>query len=360
MPKAILVLCFVLLAVSGALAQAETPAVKPGPTLNSVLSRGVVACGVNQDVLGFGYLDPNTGEIRGLEVDLCRALAAAIFGDATAAQLVPFAGDGGLAALERGELDVLLHTAVWTFSVDANPRLDFGPAIFYSGQSFLVQTSSALSDWPDLDGAVICVTADSVAATSLPDAMTGRNLNFQPLVLPSAEDATAAFIEGQCQAYTANVVELETARQRAADPTAYVVWQGRDHVYTQEAFAPVYRSDDPQWRDIVNWTLLGLVAAEELGINSGNVSALAQQPEELDATYIERVGPNIARFLGETTGLGGQLALPSDFMAQAVREMGNYGEIYNRYLGITGDLVIERGLNALWRDGGLLVAPAWR
>ncbi|MBI5667742.1 MAG: transporter substrate-binding domain-containing protein [Chloroflexi bacterium] len=359
MPKAILALCL-LLTVSTALAQPETEGVKPGPTLNSILARGVVACGVNQEVLGFGYLDPNTGELRGLEVDLCRALAAAIFGDATAAQLVPYVDDSGLDALEQGELDVLLHTVVWALSADANPRLDFGPAMFYGGQSFLVQASSGLADWPDLDGAVICVAADSVAAASLPAAMTSRGLNFQPLELPSADEAVTALIEGQCQAYTANLVELETARQRAADPGAYVVWQGRDHIYTQEPFAPVYRSDDPQWRDLVNWTLLGLIAAEELGVSSENVLTLSQQPGEQGDDYITRVGPNLARFLGETTGLGSQLALPNDFMAAAVREVGNYGEIFNRYLGLAGDLVIERDLNALWRDGGLLVAPVWR
>lgn len=360
MPKAILALCLLLLTTSAVLAQPETPAVKPGPTLTSIQARGVVTCGVNQETPGFGYLDPNTGEIRGLEVDLCRALAAAIFGDAAAAQLVPFFDDSGLAALERGELDVLLHTMVWSLSTDANPRVDFGTALFYGGQSFLVQTSGGLTDWPDLEGAVICVTAGSVAATSLPEAMSNRRLNYQSLELTSAADAISAFTEGQCQAYTASVVELETTRQEAADPNAYRVWQGRDHVYTLEPFAPLFRSDDPQWRDIVNWTLLGLIAAEELSISSENVSLLAQQTGEQADAYIERVGLNTARFLGTTTGLGNQLALPNDFMADALREVGSYSEIYNRHLGLAGDLEIERNLNALWRDGGLLVAPAWR
>lgn len=343
-----------------ALAQQQPAAIRPGPTLNSVLSRGVVACGVNQDARGFGLLDPNTGEIRGLEVDLCRALAAAIFEDATASQLVPLSGDRGFVALENGEIDVLLHSVLWSLGTDARPKLDFGPVTFYSGQSILVRTDSNLEDWPDLDGGVICLTEGSPAAASLPQAMSSRGLKYQPLVLASANAALRAFTEGQCEAYSANLIELETARQRAADPTIYVVWQGRDHIYTQEPFAPVYRNDDPQWKDIVDWTLLGLVEAEQLGITSENVNTLVRQNNETDDAYTTRVGLNVARFLDPELGVGGPLALPNGFMLSVIRETGNYGEIYNRNLGINGDLEIERGLNALWSNGGLMAAPAWR
>ena len=358
--KSLRLFAAVALLLMASLATAQQPAVAPGVTLNSVLSRGQVACGVNQDALGFGYLDPNTGEIRGMEVDMCRALAAAIFGDATAAQLVPFAGDGGIAALDSGSIDVLLHSVVWSLGIDSNPRLDFGPVTFYTGQSILVRQDSGLRDWPDLDGAVICVTEGSEAALNLTQAMSSRGLKFQPVVQPTAADAINAFTNGQCQAYSANLVDLEIARQQAADPTTYIVWQGRDHIYTQEPFAPVYRSDDPQWRDIVDWTLLGLIEAEQLGITSENVTNLLRQPSENDSAYTQRVGLNVARFLDKSLGLGAQLALPKDFMAAVLRDVGNYGEIYARHLGANGDLVIERDLNALWRDGGLLVAPPWQ
>lgn len=337
-----------------------TPTVKLGPTLNSVLSRGVVACGVNQDMRGFGYLDPNTGEIRGLEVDLCRAIAAAIFDDATAAQLVPFSGDGGFAALENGEIDVLLHTVVWSLGTDARPRLDFGPVTFYSGQSVLVRADSNLQNWPNLDGGVICLAQGSSAATSLPQFMAGQGLKYQSLVLPNPAAAMQAFTEGQCQAYSANLIDLETARQRSADPGAYVVWQGRDHIYMQEPLAPVYRNDDPQWKDIVDWTLIGLVEAEQLSVTSENVNTLTRHSDEQDDAYTARVGLDIARFLDTKLGLGSPLALPNGFMASVIRETGNYGEIYSRNLGVNGDLAIERGLNALWSNGGMMVAPPWR
>jgi general L-amino acid transport system substrate-binding protein len=343
-----------------ALAQQDSPGSKPGPTLNSVLSRGVVACGVNQDMRGFGYLDPNTGEVRGLEVDLCRALAAAIFEDATAAQLVPFTGDSGFAALETGNIDVLLHTVLWSLGTDARPKLDFGPITFYGGQTIMVQTESNLQDWPDLDGGVICVAEGSAAAASLPQAMSNRGLKYQSLVLPSSAEAMKAFTEGQCQAYSANVIELETARQQAADPTAYVVWQGHQHIYTQEPLAPVYRDDDPQWKDIVDWSLMGLVHAEQLGITSENVNSLVRQPDERDDAYTARVGLDIARFLDGTLGVGSPLGLSNNFMLWVIRETGNYGEIYNRHLGPNGDLVVGRGLNFLWSDGGIMAAPAWR
>lgn len=343
-----------------ALAQQEPAIVQPGPTLNSVLARGVVACGVNQNVRGFGFLDPNTGEIRGLEVDLCRALAAAIFGDATAAQLVPLSGERGFTDLENGELDVLLHSVMWSLGTDANPKLDFGPVTFFSGQSVLVRADSNLQNWPDLDGGVICLAEGSSAAISLPQAMTNRGLRYQPLVLASSTAAMEAFTEGQCQAYSANLIELETARQRSADPSAYRVWQGRDHIYTQEPIAPVYRNDDPQWKDIVDWTLIGLIEAEQLGITSENVNTLLRQTDETDDAYSTRVGLDVARFLDPQLGMGTPLALPSNFMLSVIRDVGNYGEIYNRHLGAGGDMVIERGLNALWRDGGLMTAPVWR
>jgi general L-amino acid transport system substrate-binding protein len=360
--KVIRVCCILTLLLTTLLAQAQQnqAGIKPGPTLNSVLSRGVVACGVNQDVRGFGYLDPNTGEMRGLEVDLCRALAAAIFEDATAAQLVPIAGDGGFAALENGEIDVLLHTVLWSLGNDARPRLDFGPVTFYSGQAIMVQTASNLRDWPDLDGGVICVVQDSAAAASLPHAMSSRGLQYQPLTLSSSVEAERAFTEGQCQAYSANLIELEAARQRTSDPTAYMVWQGRDHIYTQEPLAAVYRNDDPQWKDIVDWTLIGLVEAEQLGISSENVNTLVRQPDEDNETYTARVGLDVARFLDLSLGVAAPLALSSNFMLSVIRETGNYGEIYSRHLGAGGDIVIERGLNALWRNGGLMSAPAWR
>lgn len=359
----IIVIGLAMLALGGAaLAQNQQPGVVPGPTLNSVLSRGEVACGVNQDLRGFGYLDPNTGDVRGFDVDLCRALATAVFGDAAAARLVSFsgAGEAALSILEAGDIDVLLRNVIWTFGADARPALHFGPVTFYSSQSFMVRVDSEFRDWLALDGAVICLTDGLLAADALPPAMAGRGLSFQPLVSPTAQESMDAFVEGRCQAYTANIVELEGFRQRSTDPSTYTVWQERDYLYTQEPFAPVYRSDDPQWADIVNWTILGLIQAEQMGITSENVNGLARRAGETDAEYTGRVGRDIASFLDSQLGLGEQIGLPKGFMLPVIREVGNYGEIYNRHFSFGSGLLLDRGLNNLWRDGGLMYAPAWR
>lgn len=361
MLKRLGLIAVVLLALAGAaLAQEDPPPAVIGPTLNSVLSRGVVACGLNQNLRGFGFLDPNTGELRGFDVDLCRALAAAVFGDATAAQLVPFSGDSGLNALESGEIDVLLRNVVWTLSLDSRPRLDFGTITFYTGQTFITRVDSSLSNWDDLDGGVICIVEGSTAAASLGQAMAVRGLSYQPVTLPTAAEAVQALTDGRCQAYSAGLIDLEAARQRLTDPAAYTVWQGREHLYTQEPIAPVYRSDDPQWADIVNWTILGLIQAEQLGITSENINTIIRQPNEGEEAYINRVGADVARFLDAKTGVGGQLTLANDFMVNVIREVGSYGEIYNRHFGPGGELRLERDLNSLWRDGGLLYAPSWR
>ncbi len=350
-----------------ALAQ-DQPAATPvpvGPTLHSVLSRGELVCGVNQDLFGFGYLDPNSGEVSGFDVDFCRAVAAAIFGTATAARFELYSSaESALAALADGTLDLLVRNAVWSLSSDA-AGLRYGPVNFYSGQSIAVEVSSGIQSWEQLNGRTICVVQDSVAASELPSYLNSVGVTAQILTQPTLDAAWQAFLDGRCEAQTADRVLLEIYRQRSEDPAAFTVWGQPGQIYTREPYAPLLRAGDEQWADIVRWTVLGLMAAEQVGISSETVSLLARQtlstgvPEE-DQAYIARVGIETARMLDEQLGIGGVLGLAPNFMLPVIRDVGNYGEIYRRHLGPESDLPLERGLNELWTKGGLIYAPSWR
>lgn len=357
-------LLLTLLGIWPTLAQTPTPP-PAGPTLNSILSRRLVVCGVNPNLFGFGFLDPNTGQITGFDVDFCRAIAAAIFGDATAAQLeiystVPEAQE----ALRSGEIDILLHNIVWTLGDDARD-LEFGPANFYNGQSIMVRAETNIFEWADLDGSSICVVEGSVAQANLLPHMASLGFTAQLVAVPSLEEARDALSEGRCEAQSADVVNLTVLQQRSGDAAAYRVWQRADQIYTHEPFAPVIRAGDDQWTNIVRWVMLGLIKAEELGVSSETVNALVRRVEgqtiaETDADYIARVGPEVSKLLDPGLGLGAVLSIPPNFMLSVIREVGNYGEIYNRHLGPEATLPIERGLNNLASEGGLLYAPDWR
>lgn len=350
-----LLLALPVLHVSG---QSATP-VPPqpaGPTLKAVLARGQVICGANQDLLGFGYLDPNLGDLKGFDIDLCRALAAAIFGDDTAVQLPLYTEADGVTALKSGEIDVLIRNVTWTLTADAN-NIDFGPVTFFNGQTFITRADSKFKSWADMDGATICIAENSPAESSLKLALAKNGVNAQLSPSKSVTDAFQAFVQGRCDAANADRVQLEILRQRSADPGAFRVW---DTVYTHEPFAPVFRHSDDQWGNIVKWTVFGLIQAEELGITSENVESLQRQRNELDADYVKRVGPDIARLVDTSLGLGDKFGLKGSFMADVIRKVGNYGQIYDRNLGPTSNLPITRSLNNLAENGGLIYAPDWR
>jgi len=356
-----LLCCLLLTGLTAVLAQdaAPTPA-SAGPTLNSILSRGQVNCGVNQDLPGFGYLDPNTGAVSGFDVDFCRALGAAIFGDATAANLLLYSGDEGLAALQQGDIDVLFHNETWTPSSDGS-GLAFGPVNFYNGQTMMVRVESGLAEWADLSGTTICVTDGSYAAASLSEALTSRGINAQVLPLESNEAARNALADGRCDAQSADRVSLEVLRQQSGTADAFQVWEGAERLYSHEPFAPVFRYGDEQWASIIEWTVLGLIQAEQLGVSSENIATLVRADGEQAVAYASRVGQRVAQFLYTGLDVPNSLGLAEDFMVGVIREVGNYGEIYNRNLGMElGELKLERGLNNLAENGGLLYAPDWR
>ncbi len=331
-----------LLSLMPAYGQQPTPTpVAAGPTLSSIQARGEVACGVNQGLFGFGYLDPNTGEISGFDVDFCRALATAVLGDIEAARLDLHTVESGEAALLSGELDVLVHNVSGSLNRDSASALDFGPPNFYSGQTLMALGDSGLDSWDALAGRTICTTSGAAEA-NLAKVMANHNVVYEERTFDTVEAAQEAFIAGGCDAHSADRIQLAVLRRESQTPLAYIIWE---ESFTIEPLAPLYRYGDPQWADIVEWTMYGLIRAEELGITSENIETLATGSND----------PDITQFLTS----GSVLGLSAGFMAEVIRQVGNYGEIYERHLGPNTPLRIPRGLNALWSNGGLMYAPIY-
>jgi len=341
----------------------EVPEVPIGPTLASVLQRGEIICAVDQDMIGYGYLNPNTGDITGINVDFCRAFATAIYGDAGAVQILLLSNQDPLELVRSGQVDILMSNRVeQTLSQDAASGLQFGATTYYDGQTFMVSADSGLNDWSDLDGATICTVRDSIAETSLDREMERREIAYDSLSLDSLSEQQQAFLDGRCSVQTGPRSVLEILRQEQTDaPEAYRVWE---ETFTRDSLSPVYRYGDKQWSDIITWTIYGLIYAEMQGITSENVDDFLRRAgtelAESEIEYLDRVDPAIVRFVDSELGIGGRLGLTNDFMVEVIRQVGNYGEIYQRHLGATGELSVTRTVNALWSDGGLIYAPDWR
>lgn len=350
-------------------AQNPTPTPVPlGPTLNSLRSRNQLSCGINQDSIGMGYLDPNSGDVVGLEVDLCRALAAAVFGDPAAVDFPPYSSvTAALQALHSGEVDVLMWNTPATLSGDAS-GIEYGPSFFYTGEGLMVRADGGPKTWEDLNSKTVCVVKDSFAEAEIVNYAKTHNVNVQ-LITPGSDTLQAAWQnlqDGRCDALSAERLQLLQLQKRSSEPQSYFVWDGAVDVYTHEAYSPIVRSNDEQWTNAVRWTLLGLVEAEQLGITSVSIENLIRQtdkttntPETNDA-YLARVGSARARFVDPVYGIGAQLGLAPDFMRPVIIAVGNYGEIYERHFGVQADLPLARGLNSLVSKGGLMYSPDWR
>jgi general L-amino acid transport system substrate-binding protein len=342
-----------------AVAQDDEPTDIPiGPTLAAVQARGQVICGINDNLFGFGFLNPNTGNITGIYVDFCRAITTAVLGDPAAVDLRLQAYGTPPTPLLDGELDVLLvQHLTQTLSQDTIPGLAFGAPVFYDGQTVMVRLESGIESWENLDGQTICVQQDSLAQDNFVAEMARRGLSYDLLALASPLEMHEAFLVGRCSAQTNDRSLLEIRRSSTDDPFSYAVW---NEPFTRVPIAPIYRYDDEQWANIVNWTLWGLIHAEALGITSETIDTLVREQDENDEAYLLRVGAPTARLLDPTFGIGSRLGLTNDFMVTVIRQVGNYGEIYERSLGPSSALPVERSINALWLDNGLIAAPEWR
>ncbi|WP_252729685.1 amino acid ABC transporter substrate-binding protein [Pacificibacter marinus] len=327
-------------------AQAVATTASAETTLESVIAADVVMCGSNGGRAGFSALD-SKGEWQGLDVDMCRAIAASVLGDASKIQMVKTSSQTRFTALQTGEIDVLLRNATWTLSRDSKLALDFVAPTFYDGQGFMVSAAAGVSSIEDLDGATVCLLPGSTSELVAEEVFTGRGLEYTPVVIQSSSELDSAFFNGRCDVNIQSTSGLAAKRATVAENPAD--WVILDEIVGKDPMGPVVRQDDPQWKDIVAWTAYAMMEAEELGVTSENVAELR---DEGNVKY--------ALFLGADGDLGELLGLQNDWVYNVVSQVGNYGEMFERNLGQESPLKLARGLNAQWVDGGLLYAPPFK
>ena len=328
------------------IATLQTDAVE-GTTLKAVKERGKLKCVGNANLVGFGYLDPDTNEFSGFDVDFCRAYAAAILGDASAVEIIPADATQRFPLLQSGEGDVLSRNTTWTISRDTSLGFNFTPTTFYDGQGMMVRKDSGIEKLEDMEGATICVQQGTTTEKNLADVMRGLGVKYEPVVFQDSVDTRQAYDEGRCDGFTTDKSGLLAEQTQMKNPDDHVILED---TMSKEPLGPAVRHGDDQWFDIIKWVTYGLFAAEEYGITSENVKEIAETSED----------PVIRNILGVEGDLGKGLGLDNDFMVKAIEQVGNYGEIYDRNLGEGGPFKLARGVNAQWTDGGLIYAPPFR
>jgi len=318
-----------------------------GKTLEAVKARGQLVCGVNPGLAGFGQANSN-GQWSGLDIDYCRALAAAVLGDAGKVKWVPLNAQQRFTALQSGEVDVLSRNTTWTLNRDASLGLHFAAVTYYDGQGFLVPAKAKLKSAKQLKGAAVCVQAGTTTEKNLTDYSRAHGLALKPVVFDKLEAATGAYFAGRCVAFTADASSLASIRNKEAKNPA-------DHqilpeLISKEPLGPMVRRGDDEWLNIAKWLVHGLVEAEEYGVTQANA----------DQQLATSTDPVVMRLLGKTEDLGKQLGLDKDWLLRAVKATGNYGEIFERNVGPKSPLGLPRGSNRLWNQGGLMYAPPLR
>jgi len=328
--------------------ETAAPAAQTGEsTLEIVRNRGTLLCGGNASVPGFGYLDPDTNEFAGFDVDYCRAVAAAVLGDADALEIRPTTGTDRFPVLQSGEIDLLVRNTTWTISRDTSLGFNFAPTTFYDGQGMMVRKDSGIGTLSDLEGATVCVQQGTTTEKNLADVMRALGVSYEPVVLGDAPSTLAAYDEGRCDGFTTDKSGLVSQQILLAEPDAHVILP---ETMSKEPLGPLVRHGDDQWFDIVKWVTFGTMQAEELGITSANVEEIAATSED----------PVIRNLLGVEGDLGQGIGLDNDFMVKVISQVGNFGEIYDRHLGPDTVFNLERGDNAQWTDGGLIYSPPFR
>jgi general L-amino acid transport system substrate-binding protein len=318
-----------------------------GETLQAVQARGNLICGVNGQLPGFSFLDPS-GAYAGFDVDFCRALAAAIFGDDTKVEYRNLTTQERLPALQTGEIDVLIRNTTWTLVRDTDNGLNFTVTTFYDGQGIMVPADSGFDSLDDLEGGTVCVQKGTTTELNLADAMSLNNVTYTPAVYEDVNQTYGSYAEGRCDAVTSDKSQLSSAAKAVlSDPENHIIL---DLTLSKEPLGPVVRHGDDQWFDIVKWTAYATIAAEEYGVDSANV----------DDQRANAVNPEIKRLLGVEGDLGPKLGLTNDWAYNVIKLVGNYAEIYERSLGEGTPTYIPRGLNSLYTAGGALYSPPFR
>jgi len=315
-------------------------------TLEDVKAKGFVQAGVNGDLYGFGKPDEK-GVWRGLDVDTARAIAVAVFGTYKGkVKYTPLTAKNRFTALQSGEIDVLTRNATRTLSRETALGLDFVQVNYYDGQGFLIPKKLGVKSARELDGAAVCVLPGTTTELNVADYFRANGMSMNPVVIENTAELAKAFFAGRCDVLTSDASQLAGTRAVAPNPKDYIILP---EIISKEPLAPAVRHSDYQWKDIVNFAVLALINAEELGITSKNVDQMLKSKD-----------PKVRRFLGVTPGNGKALGVDEKFAYNIIKQVGNYGEIFERNVGVNTSLGIERGLNALWTNGGLMYSPPFK
>jgi general L-amino acid transport system substrate-binding protein len=330
------------LAASGLVAGAAAAA-----TLDDVQQRGRLNCGVNTGLVGFAAPDAN-GVWEGFDVAVCRAVAAAVLGDPDAVEYVTTTGQTRFTALAAGEVDVLSRNTTWTFSRDTDLKFDFIGINYYDGQGFMIPKAMGVASAADLDGATVCIQTGTTTELNLADFFRANNISYEPVPIETNAEGQQQYLAGACDTYTTDVSGLAATRATFEAPNDHIILP---EIISKEPLGPLVRHGDNEWADIVRWTVNALISAEELGITSANVEELAAAPTD---------NPEINRILGTEGELGAMIRLENEWARRAIAAVGNYGEIFESTIGEATTIGLARGLNAQWKDGGLLYSPPFR
>jgi general L-amino acid transport system substrate-binding protein len=334
-----------LVPIAAGVALCFAAGVAAAATLDDVKARGEVICGVSQGLPGFSNPD-SAGAWSGLDVDVCKAIAAAVFNDASKVQFKPLSAKERFTALQSGAGDVLSRNTTWTMSRDTDLGLNFAGVTYYDGQGFMVRKDLGIASASELGGASVCTNTGTTTELNVADYFRSNNLEYEVVAFEKADEVVAAYDAGRCDVFTTDASGLYAQRLKLANPADHIVLP---EIISKEPLGPAVRQGDDQWLDVVKWTLFALFNAEELGVTQANV-------EEMKASD----NPEIKRLLGTEGTFGESIGLSVDWAANAIKAVGNYGEAFDRNVGPDTPLGIARGLNALWKDGGIQYAPPVR
>jgi len=316
-----------------------------GKDLDAVKKKGFIQAGVNGGVFGFGMPDEK-GVWKGLDVDTAKAVAAAIFGDASKVKYTPLTAQQRFTALQSGEIDVLTRNATRTLSRETQLGLNFVTVNYYDGQGFMVPKKLGVKSAKELGGATVCVLPGTTTEQNAADYFRSNSMDWKPVVIESTSELAKTFFAGRCDVLTSDASQLAGTRAVAPNPQDYAILP---EIISKEPLAPAVRHGDDQFRDIVDFAVLAMINAEELGITSENVDEMMKSKD-----------PMVQRFLGVIEGNGASLGLDEKWAYNIIKQVGNYGEVFERNVGVNTTLGIERGLNALWTNGGLMYSPPFK
>jgi general L-amino acid transport system substrate-binding protein len=315
-------------------------------TLEDVKAKGFLQCGVSTGVAGFSFTD-DKGNWQGFDPAVCQAVAAAIFGDTSKVKYTPTTGKTRFEALKSGEVDMLARNTTWTISRDADLKLTFVGVNYYDGQGFMAPKALGVKSAKELEGASICIQTGTTTELNLADYFRSNNMKYEPVPIETNAEARQNYLAGRCDVYTTDASGLAATRATFEVPADHVILP---EIISKEPLGPLVRHGDDQWGDIVRWTLNLLISAEELGVTSANAEKMATGSDN----------PEIKRMLGTEGDLGAMLGLDKDWGLKVISQVGNYGEVFDKFIGPNTPIGLERGLNAQWVNGGLIYSPPFR